>query len=383
MPNPCYGREWELNHLHCILNYALDNSAFKIVYLQGMTGAGKSRLLATFASQLASAGKRCLAFSCTAPNDSSAPTFSIPCFIKALMSVTELASSRDISLKIDLIANNVLCALRLRQRLDSNLNQGETDTLSMLSESRLKWLDKQIAQSLIAYANHKGVVAIIIDDAHNLSTNALEFIRLFTSCNTPHAVTFIIASQQKHAFIYPPKWLDHAHIIILRPLDPDAMAQLATHILRCQGKEPQKHREQTADAIKRAQGNPYFLKQLLSDSDPLNALPNALQQFARTCLNAMPCEVARTLKFAASLGQSFNTHQLQQFNDNEQIRAPLCVLHKMLCSGLIKQSDEHFYFIHPLIQEALKSQTKSTDFSWYTYPRHPQPDRRPNKVTSN
>ncbi|MCG7534132.1 ATP-binding protein [Pseudoalteromonas sp. OOF1S-7] len=383
MSSPCYGREWELDYLHAVLNRALNHGALQTLYLQGMTGAGKTRLLATFATQLATAGKRSVTFSCSTATESTFSSFSIQSFVKALMSVTETIQSHDIRLKIDLIASSTLCALRLRQWLGSRLTQGETDTLARVSETRLQQLDKQVAQNLLAYASHKGMAAIIIDGAHNLSTKALQFIHLFTSCDAQQAVTLIISARQQHAFIHPPKWLSHAHTIILKPLDPHAMTQLAKHTLRCQDMAPDKHRARTADAIKRAQGNPYFLKQLLSDPGPVVALPNALQHFARNCLNSMPREVASTLKFAASLGLCFNTHQLQQFNENEKIRAPLCVLHKLLCSGLIKQSDDHFCFVHPLVQEALKSQTSNNEFSWYTYPRHHHPNRCPNQVTSN
>ncbi|MDK1309796.1 AAA family ATPase [Pseudoalteromonas ardens] len=383
MPNPCYGRDWELNHLHSVLNLALNRCALQTLYLQGMTGAGKTSLLTTFATQLTTAGKRSLIFSCDASTENAQSPFSMPSFIKALMSVNDTTPSHDIRHKIDLIASSALCTLRLRQWLGNNLTQCETDTLTLLSQTRVKQLDKQVARNLLAYAHHKGVAVIVIDGAHNLPANALQFIQLFTSCDAQQAIAFIISAQQKHAFIHPPKWLSHAHTIILKPLDPDTMVQIANHTLLCQGKVPDKHREQTADAITRAQGNPYFLKQLLSDLDPVVTLPDALQHFARTCLNSMPCEVASTLKFAASLGLCFNTHQLQQFNDNEKIRAPLCVLHKMLCSGLVKQSDEHFCFVHPLVQEALKSQTTHSEFSWYTYPRHHHPNQCPNQVTSN
>ncbi|MCO7189538.1 MULTISPECIES: ATP-binding protein [unclassified Pseudoalteromonas] len=382
MPNPCYGREWELNHLHSMINQTLNLCSLQTLYLQGMTGAGKTSLLTAFTAQLTTAGRRSLTFSCDAFTERTQSPFSVLYFVRALMSVNDKTPGHDIRHKIDLVASSALCSLRLRQWLGCDLNQNETDTLALLTKNRIKQLDKQVAQNLLAYAHHKGVIAIMIDGAHNLTTKALQFIQLLTSCGAQLAITFIISAQQKQTFIHPPKWLSHAHTIILKPLDLDAMVQIANHTLLSQGRVPDKHRNRATNAITRAQGNPYFLKQLLSHPDPIVALPDTLQHFARNCLNSMPCEVANTLKFAASLGLCFNTHQLQQFNDNENIRAPLCVLHKMLCSGLVTQSDEHFCFVHPLVQEALKSQTTRSDFSWYTYPRHHHPNNCPNQVTS-
>ncbi|MCF6438463.1 AAA family ATPase [Pseudoalteromonas luteoviolacea] len=365
MPLPCFGREWELQQFHTILNQAVKHSALQTIYLQGMTGAGKTALLNTFVAQLKAANQSSLYFLCPAPSLKNQGRSAIAGLVRALLSINEETSHAAIESKVYTVATGPLSILRLYQWLGLALNEHESQALDVLCTVRKQQLDAQLIQQLLRYIAHKGIVNMVIDDAHNLTAKELYFVSQFAQSDCPQPMLLIISAQQKRFFVQPPSWLTRAHSIAVKPLDKQSMHQLANYILRSQGVLVASQQRRVIAAIERAEGNPSFLKQLLCDDYTATEVPDTLQLLALSSLNNMPCDVANTLKFAASLGQYFDTQQLQSFNEYHEIRAPLCVLHKMLCSGLIRQNEDRFSFVHPLIQEALKSLVHETEFSWY------------------
>ncbi|WP_290442366.1 ATP-binding protein [Pseudoalteromonas sp. OANN1] len=365
-PTPLYGREWELNQLHIIFSRAVALPCAQTILLQGMTGIGKSALLNAFICHLKRAEKNYLLFSTNSCLNHNSPHFFVANFVRSLLLV-KAHTEVEIGHQIDLVSSTPLSAIRMRQWADLSLSLAHTQTLRQFSDERLRLVDKTVVSDLLEYLNHKKVQAILIDDAHTLSEQSRYFLSILTQVQCHFGILFLLSAQKKNAFTHPPKWLSSAHIIYLKPLDISSMQQLAHHTLLSRDMLPCKHQHRTAIALKRACGNPLFLIQLLCVTHPQSELPETLQQLTQHYLNSMPCEVVNTLKFAARIGQHFDTKQLHQFNEHKKIRAPLCVLHKMLSSGLITQDAEHYSFVHPLVWESLRSHANDLELDWYKH----------------
>ncbi len=361
---PCYGREWELQQLHTLLNNAERQRKSKTTYVHGMIGMGKSNLVDTFLNHLKAAKKRTLKFTTSTNPTQSIDHFSVSMLIQQLL-LTDLNDELALRNKMHLVFSSPIGCLRASQLVGLTLNQHQWTTIKRLSSSRLQEVDRLIAKDLLSYATHKKLSVIVLDGAHLLSHIDIEFIRTFIQYEYAYPILFIISAQEVGNFTNVPDWLSLAHTIRLKPIDTLSSNKLANTFLLTQGLCPIKNRFRIESSIERACGNPSFLKQLLFAPFPETSDPEALQQVISTLLSEMPEQLVKLLRFVSLIGIFFNTEQIQLFSCHANIKSPLCIQQRMLHSGLVIQSSPDYKFIHPLVRDVIKNTISENEIDWY------------------
>ncbi|AQQ00813.1 hypothetical protein B0W48_13930 [Pseudoalteromonas aliena] len=364
-PPPCFGRDWELHQLHTLLSFVESDQKSKSVYLFGMIGAGKTLLIDTLSAYTKASGKGVINLICDRGIKPEKSVFSIAIFIEKLLHINEIKDEQQIRNKVNLVSSSTLSNLRTIQLLELPLNENQQQTLKVLSANRVRELDHMIAYDLMSYAAHKNIALITIDDIHQLSAPETRFIRLFIEREFTHPILILLAAQEKNQLITQPDWLAFAHSIALKTLNTQALNSLAKQYIESQGLCSAKYQSRIQIAIERAAGNPSFLQQLLLSSHPHLVLPEKLQHLISTMLTKMPIELTLLLKLAALIGLTFNVEQLNHFIRKKQTYSALCLIQKMLSTGLVVYKSDHFIFCHPLVWEIIKNQVNKVELNWY------------------
>ncbi|WP_210796568.1 AAA family ATPase [Pseudoalteromonas ostreae] len=341
--------------MHSLLNYAESQNCAKTIYIYGITGSGKTHLVNHFIDCVKSAGKRYLAFNQPHNCPAHKLKFSTFNFIKQLLQIESTVTDVVIKKKVNLVASSSLSYLRTLQLLGLSLNQNQRNTLEKQTPQQMNKIDQLIACDLIDYAAHSRIALITIDDVHHLTCTQMQFLRLFTEQEYAQPILFIFTAQPKGLFTSVPEWLSLAHTIPLKQLNQDAQIRLAKHYLANRGLSIAKYQTKINVAIERAAGNPGFLQQLLLTPNPQKCNPTELQEVIDNILTGMPIELIELFLFSALQGFHFSACQLSQFTQQKHIYAPLCLVQKMLCSGLVVRKSDHYSFSHPLIWEGIKN----------------------------
>lgn len=376
-PETCYGREWELQQLHTLLNHAETECKTKVAFLSGMIGIGKTCLLGTFTKQLATNNKKVANIEvCATPHSKG---FSIALLLKLLLKISEADSYDDVKNKTQLVFSSTKSAVRVLYLMNYALDSNQMNALANINKNQLDEIDAHIANDLLAYLGHKKVSVVAIDGLHLLTHDEVTFIRHLTQVKTSAPVLIVLTAQNNGLFTYLPSWLSSAHSIPIKELDAPTLETIAKSTLAKQGVCPHKYREKIDLAIRRINGNPLFLNQLLIAPNIDSSLPEKLTQSIKSTLDEMPPDACAILKLASHNGQHFDSKQLHQFSSHKAIKFPLCMVQKLLKSGLVTQTTEHFSFVHPMVCEAIKHHTR--DFEDHGY--KPQQNRQNYQVSRN
>jgi DNA-binding SARP family transcriptional activator len=223
-------------------------------------------------------------------------------------------------------------------------------------------LHDAVATFLVRAAEQRGLV-VLLDDLHWADSASLELFAYLPGRLTPAGV--LLAGSYRDAPTERTPELETAVATVVREpgavtleLRPLPSAAVAAIVASVTGREPDE--AMLADVQRRADGNPFFVRQLavlLGDDTSRGraAIPLGVRHVLVQRLHQVAEDVRRTLTAAAVLGQDFDVRQVASVTDT----AVLDVLDHVdtaIRHGLVEVGAGHasaYRFVHALVRETL------------------------------
>lgn len=383
--SPFIGREGELESLAQVLNFKAEKPRGIIATVEGDAGIGKSRICHEIAEIARSEDIEVYSCACV-PYANAAPFQPMRELIGAYFGIIDSDDNASARQK-------VAGAITLMNIGDDNSLQlmfefleiadPSKPALNLPPELRLEKLFEFYDRFNAAAPDRRSLV--IVDDVHWADEGTLAFLERMRSevCEHPVSIIFNYRPHEK------PSWLNQADLHLgLRPLDDQAMLELAERLIGCDS-ELASLRQRLAE---RAAGNPYFVEEalqafleagtLVGEAGSLRLtkavedvkIPDTIHAVIGARIDRLNETQKQTLLSAAVIGKQVaramlltllqkSDAEIEDTNLLEDLNA-LRTLGFMEPTILDDSCDEtdpcHWQFRHPLVQEvAYHSQLKS------------------------
>jgi DNA-binding CsgD family transcriptional regulator len=315
----------------------LSDGCGSVIVVEGAAGMGKTRLLADAAAIASTLGIR-VGRASADPNQT----------------VVELAT--------------LLSALF--DGAEPVLDPSELSTLRAQPEQRF-WLLREL-QQLLERAALQSPLLIAIDDAHWLDSGTAAAIRALPMRLTGLPIAWVIAlrpTRDSSSLGYALEKLkdEAAHIIVLGPLDEDAVTQLAADLLAAQPDQS------ILDQLSAADGSPFMAVETLLGLKEENRIrivdgradlvdgrtPRRVQENMRQRLERLSNEAGDAAIVASSLGRRFTFAQLARIigRPASDLLKPIA---ELLEASLFVDRGDHLAFWHDITREAVRSSVPLT-----------------------
>ena len=305
---PLIGRYTELRLFKSIVNATEECQAGHLIYLRGMAGLGKTRLSAEFAEIARQHHIQC--HSCEVL-DNGADNWHAPLnrLARSLFGMTGVASA-DIGQTLEAVL------ARLKLPVEWNifyrvLTAAEFSAdqhmlyAEMSAEARTRGIVKSL-QTLILRLSIRRPLLLTIEDLHWANAYLLEALGTLLTLTREAPIIWVITSRIENdplETMFRPHLADRALTIFdLAPLNTAEAGMLADQF----GEVDAAHRRR---CVERAQGNPLFLTQLLSNPD--TQLPDSLRHLIQSRIDGLDIVHRRALRIAAVMGNKFELQLLR------------------------------------------------------------------------
>jgi predicted ATPase len=132
------------------------------------------------------------------------------------------------------------------------------------------------------------------------------------------------------------------------PLDADA----ATRLAKTLGASERLPRSVIDTVVRRAGGNPLFLRRLLQEStiaDTADVLPDTVEEVITSQLDSLPTSERTALRYASVLGMRFERSELSTLLGSRELPTTMDALHRM--RAFIRPFGDSFGFVHQLVRD--------------------------------
>lgn len=132
------------------------------------------------------------------------------------------------------------------------------------------------------------------------------------------------------------------------PLDADA----AAHLAKRSGASGQLPRSVVDTVVRRADGNPLFLRRLLQAAvagDTADGLPETVEALITSQLDSLPAPERTALRYASVLGMRFEPSALRTLLGNRDLPATGDAMQRM--AAFIRADGDSFRFVHQLVRD--------------------------------
>lgn len=317
------GREEEMEDLRALYRQSLATDQPTLAVVQGEAGIGKSRLMLEFINQLESEYSRIQIISSRALEQTDQVTFYL---WKELWSNLFDINDNDPE---ELIQKKILDGVLTRW----GKSLGEIPAIEVahfigdligVAWAESRFLEKYTSDpekrnqrsirlhgEFFSRAARQGPVVLVLDDLQWADQRSMQLLFGLCSQQWTEAPIFILAGSRPQIRSQYPYLDDYAEVITLKPLPIDGrLLREAYPILKS---APEEFLD---DLAKRADGNPYYLEELVksslqsgydgtSDNPVIPDLPPTLQMLLQARLDALSPEARATALFAAAVGRVF------------------------------------------------------------------------------
>lgn len=351
------GRNAELAWLEILYKNCGSQKRSEVIYVHGMAGIGKTRLLGEFFGHLTQRYQGRLLERPFEKNLIYIKTHAhcllrdITLQLLGLEAGVEDATVRqyvatlslaDISPVAVLFLSGVVLLPAERRQLKPECDEGKIKSLTLIK--------------LLQLFTREYPFAIAVDDLHQANNSNVDNLKMLIehlSClgrNNRPGVLLLLSSRNTGMFTSPPAWLEPALQLPLRGLNEEDAESMAKSVMPTTG-----NAHVISSAIRRAvdgaKGNPRFLLQMLFNPQP--SVPDILTQMVEALMSSLAPVHQLTLKIAALWGDGFDEAQLRFCIKSYHIDCQECQPLFLVKLGLFKSSADRYRFQHPLIQQAV------------------------------
>jgi tetratricopeptide (TPR) repeat protein len=345
------GRQAELRDCSAILESCLETGTGRAVYVRGVAGIGKTRLVEEVQRRAAEQGFAChiglvLDFGGGTGRDA------IRTLVQSLL---------GLDLKSDLQARSarvsqVVAARRISEQSLPFLNDlldvpqtGDAQSVydAMKPETRQRGIRDTVSQILCAASKERPVL-LAVEDLHWADATTLGHLASLTTSIAALPVLLVMTSRIEGDPIDDAGWRSAAGVtpvvtIDLGPLREEEAVALAQAYVGTITPAAQA-------CIERAEGNPLFLEQLLQHAEAFGAegVPGSVQSTVLARLDRLPAADKRALRAAAVLGQRFSVEALRHLTGSTDYDCTEPIRHQ-----LVRPEGGALLFSHALIQEGV------------------------------
>ncbi len=347
---PFVGRRAEVHQFEAACAACLDTSAGQVVYVRGDAGIGKTRLteeLELVASRLQFSVHKGLVLDFGVARADDAITQIVASVLgcepgadgEARARALQVAAGNGLVEEDDLVFACDLLGIPQPSALNAVY-----DAMDDATRTRGR---RNFILTLIRRQSTRAGLVLIVEDIHWADPASLDILAQLAGMTASHRVVLLLTSR----VVGDPVdrgWRMRAGaavgflMIDLRPLRETEAIELA----RTLGASS---RDQAAQCVARAEGNPLFLEQLLraSQMQEGESLPGSIQSLVLSRLDRLPPRDQRAIRAASVLGQRFSLALLRHLLGDDAYDCDA-----LLAENLVQRMGEEFLFAHALIWES-------------------------------
>jgi len=345
------GRQRELRDCSAILESCLDTGTGRALYVRGVAGIGKTRLVEEVHRRGSERGFVChtglvLDFGGGTGRDA----------IRTLaQSLLGLDPDSDLEARYAAVSQAVAARPAYEQSLpflNDLLDVPQTGDAqsaydAMKPETRQRGIRDTVSE-IVRAASKERPLLLAVEDLHWADATTLAHLASLTASIADLPVLIVMTSRIEGDPIDDAGWRSSAGVtpvdtIDLGPLSrEDALALAQSYI------------DTTTPAaracIERAEGNAFFLEQLLQHAEEIGAegVPGSVQSSVLARLDRLPAPDKRALQAASVLGQRFSLEALRHLTGGSDYDCAEPIRHQ-----LVRPEGGGFLFSHALIQEGI------------------------------
>jgi class 3 adenylate cyclase/tetratricopeptide (TPR) repeat protein len=345
---PLVGRDRELQQFSAMLSACHTTSEGCCLYVRGEAGVGKTRLIREFEREALAAGFACHVGLVL---DFGVAIDAIRALVRSMFGLAAGASIEQRSMASASAVEQGLIARDDMVFLNDLLDLPQTGELrglydAMDNSARLQGRQRLLA-ALVKALSRRIPRMLVIEDIHWADRQTRDSVATLAKTVAECPAILIMTSRVDGDPIdnYWRAEVSATSLVTvdLGPLRRKEALALARTIIDAEGAVIER-------LVDRAEGNPFFLEQLLRHSlhDSQDAVPGSIQPLMQARIDKLEPQAKRALQAAAILGQNFSPDALRHLLDDPAFNCA-----DLVASALVKPLDQQYLFAHALIRDAV------------------------------
>jgi len=342
------GREIQLQQFKAAVESVFAYQEMQMIYIRGIAGLGKTRLLEEFCDYASKLGVSChnahvLDFG-TEHNQ-----LAIPKLIRSIIGLA--ANDANLSFaQLNARFGQAVCEERdlpmLYRWLNWSLSGKAHDLYNAMSHETRSMGLQRVIKHLMAAASQRCPLLLCIEDMHWANDDILEVILHFSEALKDTQVILLLTSRKENDPLqkkWSSAWLDVPMLVM--NLAPLRKAE-ATHLADSYADVTTEYKSQ---CVTRAEGNPLFLEQLLREQNlAVENLPQTIQTLVLVKLDSLSAECRTVARAASVIGQWFTEPALNYVLQSNNFN-----ITPLIENYLVKRVGERYQFVHALIHQGV------------------------------
>ena len=353
---PFVGRTRELRQLGAAMEACIEDQAGETFLLRGEAGIGKTRLVEETTRRAEQIGIAChhtqvLDFGVESQTEP------IPILMRQLLGIGIDAAANEVEARVKTSLgtgwNEVLHRPALYALFRLPVSREAPETRDPLTGEARRLGQHQLLQGILVSMTRAKPRLLLVDDIHWADQRMLILLAELAAIVSRCAALLIITSRVEGEPLNP-EWRSAMHGAPLTTLDLGPIPRDQARTLA--GRLTDAETDFVERCIERSGGNPFFLEQLLLETDTKGVeVPDSVQSLVLTRLDLLADEDRIAAQAASVLGQRFRLSTLQHLIGQERYTPDA-----LLDQRLIRTEGESYLFGHALLRDGIYSSLLTT-----------------------
>lgn len=349
---PIVGRTSELRQFGGILETCIEDRSGQVLYVRGEAGIGKTRLVEEFKEYAASKEFEChtglvLDFGVGRGQDA------IPAIVRGILGLTKASDQGQRALAVESVLSRGLLgqdqAVFLNDLLDVSQDPRQFAVYeSMDNDTRNKGKQKAVAMLLQKISSDRRLM-LVVEDVHWADRLTLAYLTELISNTSDYPFILVMTSRLVDDPLEKMRHIATGNmaltILDLGPLREYESFEFVNRFFVTAT-------DFTKECVRRAEGNPLFLEQLLlSARDEITeVIPGSINSIVLARIDNLSVKDKQALQASSALGQRFSIEVLRFLIDDPEYDPEELVKHY-----LIRPMGDEYIFAHALVWEGVYS----------------------------